>query len=63
MIIAIKSIYLVLMIDILLLSIGWAINVQYEVLAVAFENIGHNVFRKGKTTFLIFDHYFKEYMT
>ncbi|XP_026806808.1 uncharacterized protein LOC113549619 [Rhopalosiphum maidis] len=40
-IIAIKSLYLVLMIDILLLSIGWAIIVQYEVLAVTFKNIGN----------------------
>ncbi|KAL5243499.1 hypothetical protein ACI65C_010909 [Semiaphis heraclei] len=41
-IIAIKSVYLVLMVDLLLLSIGWAIIVQYEVLAIAFKNIGHN---------------------
>ncbi|XP_022163441.1 uncharacterized protein LOC111028952, partial [Myzus persicae] len=40
--IGIKSVYLVLMIDVLLLSIGWAITVQYEVLAAAFKNIGHN---------------------
>lgn len=52
MIIAIKSLYLVLMIDILLLSIGWAIIVQYEVLAVTFKNIGHIVnFRKGETKY------------
>lgn len=50
-IIAIKSLYLILMIDILLLSIGWAITVQYEVLAVAFKNLGHDVnFQKGETT-------------
>jgi len=51
-IIGIKSVYLFLMIDVLLLSIGWAITIQYEVLAVAFKNIGHNEnFQKGKTTF------------
>lgn len=62
-IIAIKSLYLILMIDILLLSIGWAITVQYEVLAVAFKNIGHDVnFQKGETTFLSFNHYFEKYM-
>jgi len=63
-IIAIKSLYLILMIDILLLSIGWAITVQYEVLAVAFKNLGHDVnFQKGETTFLSFNHYLKKYIS
>jgi hypothetical protein len=63
-IIAVKSLYLVLMIDILLLSIGWAIIVQYEVLAVTFKNIGHVVnLRKGETKFLCFENYFKEYVS
>jgi len=52
-IIAIKSIYLLLMVDLLLLSIGGAIIVQYEVLASAFKNIGHNEnLQNGKTKFL-----------
>ncbi|XP_025207395.1 uncharacterized protein LOC112603161 [Melanaphis sacchari] len=42
-VIGIKSVYSLLMIDILLLSIGWAITVQYEVLAAAFKNIRHDV--------------------
>jgi len=51
-IIAMKSIYLIMMIDILLLSIGWAIIVQYEVLAVAFKNVGYNEnLLKGENTF------------
>ncbi|XP_003243840.3 uncharacterized protein LOC100573389 [Acyrthosiphon pisum] len=41
-IIGVKTVYLVLMVDILLLSIGWAIIIQYEVLAEAFKNIGYN---------------------
>ncbi|XP_022176583.1 uncharacterized protein LOC111037989 [Myzus persicae] len=43
MIMAIQSIYLIPMVDILLLSIGWAIVVQYEVLALAFMNMMDNV--------------------
>jgi len=54
-IIGIQTIYTLLMIDILLLfSISWAIIVQYEILAVAFKNIGQhdaNLY-KGETTFL-----------
>jgi len=57
-IIGIKTVYLVLLIDVLLLSIGWAIIFQYEVLAVSFKNIGHNEnIKKGETTF--FDQYLK----
>jgi len=41
------------MIDLLLLSVGWAITVQYEVLAEAFKNIGHDVdHQKGETIIL-----------
>jgi len=52
-IIGIQTIYALLMIDILLFSTGWAIIIQYEILSVAFKNIGQYVnLHKGKTTFL-----------
>jgi len=63
-IIAVTSLYLVSIIDILLLPIGWAIIVQYKILAISFKNIGHNInLQNGETTFLSFDHYLKKYMS
>ncbi|XP_050057939.1 uncharacterized protein LOC126550431 [Aphis gossypii] len=62
-ILAVISLYLVSIIDILLLPIGWAIIVQYKILAISFKNIGHNVnLQNGETTFLSFDHFLKKYM-
>ncbi|KAE9526205.1 hypothetical protein AGLY_013836 [Aphis glycines] len=41
-ILAVISLYLVSIIDILLLPIGWGIIVQYKILAISIKNIGHN---------------------
>jgi len=48
-----QTMYITFLIDILLLSVGWAISIQYELLAKAFENIGHHV-QKGETIFFTF---------
>lgn len=64
MILAVMSLYLVAITDILLLSIGWAIIAQYKILTISFKNIGHNVnLQNGETTFLSFDHFLKKYMS
>jgi len=62
-IIAVISLYLVAIIDILLLPVGWAIIVQNKILAISFKNIGQNVnLQNGETTFLSFYHFFKKYL-
>jgi len=50
--IGIQMVYFVFIIDVLILSVGWAITIQYEVLAEAFKNMRHHVnVQKGETTF------------
>lgn len=54
--------YTLFMIDIVVLSFGWIIIAQYEILAEAFSNIGFEINNQtGKTVFMIIISYFMYY--